>query len=112
MEKLDLLDYKLTELQEKILLELEKTTNYLFICKKLNVKSITITKTIKSLENKKLFLNNSLTENGKKMIHYIKYRNEIISLFLKNNKIENTKEINKQLSCLDYKIIIALSNYL
>ena len=39
-----LLKIKLTELQENILIELNKTFNIPFICKKLNLKPVTISK--------------------------------------------------------------------
>jgi Mn-dependent DtxR family transcriptional regulator len=103
---------KLTELQETVLLELHKTTNTSFIRKKLNIQPITFTKAIQALSEKEMLLNGSLTDKGKKMVHYLEFRNETISLFLKKHKILNTTEINKQLCSLDFKLIIALRNLL
>ena len=101
---------KLTELQETILLELSKTNNFPFICKKLNIKSITLTKAIQSLTDKDMLNNNTLTEKGKKMVHYLEFRNETISSFLTKYNIPNTTEIYNQLAKVDYRIIIALKN--
>ena len=53
MNSIELLNTKLTELQEVILCELEKTNNAQLICKKLNIKPITLSKTISpQLSNK------------------------------------------------------------
>ena len=101
---------KLTELQETILLELSKTSNFPFICKKLNIKAITLTKAIQSLTEKDILSNNLLTEKGKKMVHYLEFRNETIYSFLNKYNIPNTSEIYNQLTKVDYRVIIALKN--
>ena len=112
MQEIAIIETKLTQLQENILIELNKTVNAPFICKKFGIKPITLTKTIQVLTDKNLVANNALTEKGKKMVHYLEFRNETISLFLKKHKILNTTEINKQLCSLDFKLIIALRNLL
>ena len=101
---------KLTDLQEIILLELSKTNNFPFICKKLDIKALTLTKAIQSLTEKDMLNNNTLTEKGKKMVHYLEFRNETISSFLSKYNIPNTNEINNQLTKVDYRVIIALKN--
>ena len=75
-----------------------------------NIKAITLTKAIQSLTEKDILSNNTLTENGKKMVHYLEFRNETINLFLKKYKIIENENIINQMSKLDYKIIIALRN--
>ena len=105
-----IIEIKLTEFQEAILLELSKTNNLPFICKKLNIKPITLTKAIQILTEKEMLINNTLTEKGKKMVHYLEFRNETISLFLNKYNIPNTNEICNQLSKVDYKVIVALKN--
>ena len=112
MQEIKVLEIKLTTLQENILIEVSKTTNNPFICKKLSIKHITLTKAIQALTEKELFENQIVTEKGVKMVHYLEFRNETISLFLKKHNIENTDEIINQLSNLDYKVIIALRNTL
>ena len=57
-----------------------------------------------------MILNNCLTEKGKKMVHYLEFRNETILAFLKKNNIKYTNEIYNQLIKLDYKLIIAFRN--
>ena len=110
MQEISIIETKLTELQEIILTELTKTFNSPFICKKLSIKPITFTKAVQVLTEKGMLENNTVTEKGKKMVHYLEFRNETISLFLKKNKITTTTEIISQLSKLDYKIIVALRN--
>ena len=112
MQEIKVLDIKLTTLQENILIEVSKTTNNPFICKKLGIKPITLTKAIQALSEKELFENQMVTEKGQKMVHYLEFRNETIFLFLKKHNIENKDEIINQLSNLDYKVIIALRNTL
>lgn len=112
MQEITIIKTKLTYLQENILIELNKTVNALFICKKYGIKQITLSKTIQALTEKNLLIDGILTEKGKKMVHYLEFRNETISLFLKKHKILITEEINKQLCALDYKVIIALRNLL
>ena len=53
---------------------------------------------------------NQLTEKGKKMVHYLEFKNDTISLFLNKINIESTIENISQISKLDYKIIVALRN--
>ena len=110
MNEIIIFNNKLTTLQENILIELNKTFNIPFICKKLSIKPITITKTIQTLTEKEFIKDSSLTENGKKMVHYLEFRNDTISLLLNKIKIEPTSENISQLCKLDYKIIIALRN--
>lgn len=112
MEKNTIFQTKLTVLQENILLEFNKTTNFSFICKKLNIKPITLTKAFSALIDKKLIYENKLTEKGKKMVHYLEFKNETISSFLQKYKINTTPEINNQMNQLDHTIIIALKNLL
>ena len=112
MQEISIIETKLTELQENVLIELNKTLNNPFICKKLSIKPITLTKAIQVLTEKGLITENTVTEKGKKMVHYLEFRNETISLFLKKHRILITNEINNQLCKLDYKIIIALRNLL
>ena len=112
MQEISILETKLTELQENILIEISKTVNFPFICKKLSIKPITLTKAMQSLIEKEFILNQEVTEKGKKMVHYLDFRNETISLFLKKHNIPNTTETISQLNKLDYKIIIALRNIL
>ena len=104
------MEIKLTELQEIILLELSKTNNLPFICKKLNIKPITLTKTTQILSEKEMINETILTEKGKKMVHYLEFRNETISLFLNKYNIPNTSEIYNQLSKLDYRVIVTFKN--
>lgn len=110
MQEILVTQSKLTQLQENVLIELYKTVNSPFICKKLGIKPITLTKAIQALNEKEMLFNMEVTEKGKKMVHYLEFRNETILLFLKKYKITNTDEINNQLSKLDYKLIIALRN--
>ncbi len=112
MQEIKVLEIKLTQLQENILIELSKTVNNPFICKKLGIKPITLTKAIQTLTEKDFIENNAVTEKGKKMVHYLEFRNETISLFLKKHNITETLEITNQLSNLDFKIIIVLRNLL
>lgn len=110
LQEISILEIKLTTLQENILIELNKTFNTSFICKKMSIKPITLSKTIQALTNNNLIEDNNLTDKGKKMVHYLEFRNETISLFLKKHKIEQSNEITNQLSKLDYKVIIAIRN--
>lgn len=112
MQTIENIDLKLTELQEKVLLELMVTTNMPFICKKLNIKPISLTRALKSLETKNLVLESKVTSEGKKMAHYILFRNETISLFLAKHQISETPLITKSLRDLNYLVIIALRNSL
>ena len=110
MNEILIFETKITELQENILIELNKTYNIPFICKKINIKPITLTKTIQALTEKEFLLDNQLTEKGKKMVHYLEFRNETISLFLNKYNIPYTDEIFSQLAKLDFRVIIALKN--
>ena len=112
MQQISIIETKLTYLQENILIELNKTANAPFICKKFNIKPITLSKAIQSLVDKNMITDGVLTERGKKMVHYLEFRNETISLFLKKQRILITDELTKQMCALDYKIIIALRNLL
>lgn len=110
LNQVEIFTIKLTPLQETIIEELEKTNNQQFICKKFNIKPITLSKTLQVLESKSLIYENKLTDKGKKMVHYLQFRNETIDYFLHKNHIEATNEILKQMRALDLKIIIALKN--
>ena len=111
-ENIDKLNIKLTELQEMILCELNNSATHQTICKQTNIKPITLSKTISSLTNKDLYKDNQLTEQGKKMVNYLTFRNSTISDFLIQNNIQPTKDIYKQMRNLDVKIIIAIKNAL
>lgn len=102
----------LTQLQENVLIEFDKTVNNSFICKKLDIKQITLTKTLKALMDKEFIIDNTVSDKGKKMVHYLNFRNETISLFLKKYQIEESPEILSQLKKLDLQIIIILRNLL
>jgi hypothetical protein len=111
--KLTLLNFnniKLTSLQENILIELAKNTEPDNICNKFNIKRITLSKIIKTLNNKNLYSNNKTTMLGKEMVHYITFRNKTISTFLKSANIKESERIINQFRVLDYEIIIALKN--
>ena len=110
--KIDSLNVKLTELQETILCELNATTDQQIICKKMHLKPVTLSKTLSLLSNKNLLNENKLTEQGKKMVNYIIFRNTTILDFLNKNNINTSNEIIKQMKSLDLKIIIALKNAL
>ena len=110
MNEISILKTKLTELQENILMELNKTVNMPFICKKLNIKPITLSKTIQLLNEKELIKNNELTAEGKKMVNYLNFRNDTILLFLNKIKLQPNEEYINQLGKLNYKIIIAIKN--
>ena len=110
MNEISILKTKLTELQENILMELNKTVNMPFICKKLNIKPITLSKTIQLLNEKELIKNNELTAEGKKMVNYLNFRNDTILLFLNKIKLHPNEEYINQLGKLNYKIIIAIKN--
>ena len=91
-------------------MELNKTVNMPFICKKLNIKPITLSKTIQLLNEKELIKNNELTAEGKKMVNYLNFRNDTILLFLNKIKLQPNEEYINQLGKLNYKIIIAIKN--
>ena len=110
MNEISILKTKLTELQENILMELNKTVNMPFICKKLNIKPITLSKTIQLLNEKELMKNHELTAEGKKMVNYLNFRNDTILLFLNKIKLQPNEEYINQLGKLNYKIIIAIKN--
>lgn len=112
MNNISTLQTKLTRLQEEILIELNKTFNVNFICKKLSLKQFTLSKTIQSLKQKELIEENTLTEKGKKMVHYLEFKNETISLFLTKTNLNDNTILKSQLATLDYKLIIALRNLL
>ena len=112
MNDISILETNLTKLQENVLIEINKTTNTPFIYKKLDIKPLTLTKTIQLLNQKGLLEDYNLTEKGKKMVHYLEFKNETISLFLNKYNIESNQEIESQLSKLDFKIIITLRNLL
>lgn len=110
MNEISIFKTTLTDLQENILIELNKTFNIPFICKKLNIKPITLSKAMKSLTEKELIANNELTPEGKKMVNYLNFRNDTILLFLNKININPTPEIVNQLGKLDHKVIIAFKN--
>ena len=112
MNEITFLKVKLTDLQENILIELNKTFNIPFICKKLNIKPITISKTIQVLTDKKLVENNQLTSEGKKMVHYLEFRYDTISSFLKKLNITPSIDNINQFSKLDFNTVISIKNIL
>ena len=110
MNNLCFQQFKLTLLQENILLLLDKNSTTDLICKNLNIKLVTFFKITQTLTDKKLINDNKLTVLGKKMVHYINFRNDTILAFLKTHKIKETNDIKNQMRTLDYKVIIALRN--
>ena len=110
MSSLNFNAIKLTTLQENILILLNLNVNHQIICQNLSIKYITLSKVIKTLEDKNLIIDNKLSETGIKMVHYINFRNKTISSFLNKINIKETNEILNQMRMLDYKIIIALRN--
>jgi hypothetical protein len=52
MKDTNITNIKLTSLQEEILLEYSKNTDYSYICKKLDIKPITLSKVLQSLKIK------------------------------------------------------------
>ena len=110
MTSLNFNEMKLTTLQENILLLLDLNVDHLIICRNLSIKYITLSKIIKTLQHKNLIIDNKLSEKGRKMVHYINFRNKTISSFLNKINIKETNEIFNQMRTLDYKIIIALKN--
>ena len=110
MTSLNFNEMKLTTLQENTLLLLDLNLDHLIICRNLSIKYITLSKIIKTLEHKNLIIDNKLSEKGRKMVHYINFRNKTISSFLNKINIKETNEIFNQMRTLDYKIIIALKN--
>ena len=93
------------------MLEYSKNTDYSSICKKLDIKPITLSKVLQSLKIKGLIDNNSLSIKANELINYLKFRNEIILNFLNNSNILSD-ELLKQMQNLDLKIIIAIKNLL
>ena len=69
-----------------------------------------MSKTIQVLSSNNFIQDNTITEKGKKMVHYLEFRNETISLFLKKYKLSENNEYINQLSKLDYKLIVTLRN--
>lgn len=112
MNDISIFETKLTNLQEIILLELNKTFNFNFICKKMAIKQFTLTKTIQLLKQKNLIIDNSLTPKGKKMVHYLEFKNETISLLLKKLNLSPDEELINQLLKLDHKLIVGFRNLL
>ena len=110
MQEIKVLETKLTTLQENILIELNKTYNVPFICKKMGIKPITLSKSIQSLTKYEFITENALTEKGKKMAHYLEFRNETILLFLNKHNLPKESDLIIQLSKLDYKLVIAIRN--
>lgn len=103
---------ELTTLQENVLIEYSKTTNQSFICKKLNIKQISLTKALQVLTSKGLIENNDLTLFGKQTINYLRFKSSTIKDFLTQSDIEYTQDMIDQLSKLDLKVIIAIKNLL
>ena len=111
MNDLNITKIKLTSLQEEILLEYSKNNDSSSICKKLNIKPITLSKVLQSLKIKGLIDNNTLTSSGKELINYLIFKNEIIINFLNVSNLTN-KELFLEMQKLDLKIIIAIKNLL
>ncbi len=103
---------ELTILQENVLIEFSKTTNQPFICKKLNIKQISLTKTLQALNMKGLIENDNLTSLGIETINYLRFKLDTIKSFLSKSNISANKEIIEQLSKLDFQIIVAIKNLL
>ena len=103
---------ELTVLQEDVLIEFNKTTNHQFICKKLNIKQISLTKTLQALTLKGLLENDNLTLLGKQTINYLKFKSDTIKSFLNKSNLEENKDLINQLSKLDFQIIVAIKNLL
>ena len=112
MTDISILETNLTNLQEIVLIELNKTFNLNFVCKKLSIKQITLSKTIQLLKQKEFIDETSLTLKGKKMAHYLEFKHETISLLLKKFNIEQTNALINQFEKVDYKVIIGLRNLL
>ena len=112
MNGISTLETKLTRLQELILIELNKTFNAGFICKKLALNRFILSKSIGLLKQKELIEDDKLTDKGKKMVHYLEFKNETISLFLNRSNLPSDEVLTSQLTKLDYKLIIALRNLL
>jgi predicted transcriptional regulator len=111
MKDTNITNIKLTSLQEEILLEYSKNTDYSYICKKLDIKPITLSKVLQSLKIKGLIDNNTITLQAKELINYLNFKNETIINFLKCSNILSD-DLLKQMQNLDLKIIIALKNLL
>lgn len=111
MKELNVTKIKLTELQEEILLVYSEDTNYSFICKKLNIKPITLSKALQLLKIKGLIEDNQLTIVGKELKNYITFRNEVILNFMQFSKLTD-KELALEMQKLDLKILIAIKNLL
>lgn len=113
MKKIISTKVQTTILQEQVLIELNKTGNHAFICKKLNIKFITLQKIIRSLIYKGLLDNNqNLTINGKETINYYNFKNNTINQFLKSVNLENNTNLKQLLSKLDFETIITIRNIL
>lgn len=112
MSEINITKYKLTILQEDILIQISKTNNHAFICKKLDIKPITLTKALQSLKLKGLLDETSLTKEGIELVNYFSFRNETIIKLLKYANLTLTKELQDQLSKLDLTLIIAIRNLL
>ena len=109
---IEILNIKLTELQETILHHLTISNDFQYLCETLKIKNITLSKILSSLKEKNLYINNEVTFEGKKMVNYIKFRNQTIYDFLNKYHLTNSKHLYNQLRNLDVKIIIALKNAL
>jgi hypothetical protein len=112
MSEINITKYKLTTLQEDILIQINKTSDYQFVCKKLDIKPITLTKALQTLKLKGLLDDNSITKEGQELINYYSFRNETSLMLLKYANLNHDKEMMEQISKLDFKLIIAIRNLL
>ena len=112
MSEINITKYKLTTLQEDILIQINKTKDQMFVCKKLNIKPITLTKALQALKLKGLMDEESLTKEGLELVNYYFFRNETISMLLKYANLAYTKELHEDLAKIDFRLIIAFRNLL
>lgn len=111
MQLTNITKIKLTSLQEETLKEYNINSEYSYICKKLDIKPITLSKVLQSLKIKGLIDNGEITNLGKELLNYLSFRNETILKFMQISNL-NDKELYQELQKLDLEIIIAIKNLL
>ena len=111
MQLTNITKIKLTSLQEETLKEYNINSEYSYICKKLDIKPITLSKVLQSLKIKGLIDNGEITNLGKELLNYLSFRNETILKFMHISNL-NDKELYQELQKLDLEIIIAIKNLL
>ena len=84
------------ELQEETLKEYNINSEYSYICKKLDIKPITLSKVLQSLKIKGLIDNGEITNLGKELLNYLSFRNETILKFMHISNL-NDKELYQEL---------------